>query len=407
MAAVGEPEERAFRGAARAFLAAWAPPEVPGAPAAFGAFRPDPAAEQELVAAGRAWQRTKFDRGWAGIDWPRLYGGRGGTAVEDAIFRQEEARWVPPWLCHNLGIAIAGPPVLEHGTEEQRRRLVPAMLAGDAVWCQLFSEPGAGSDLGAVATAAVRDGRDWVVNGQKVWSSKAHFADHGLLVARSDPAADKYRGITCFTLDMRSAGIEVRPIRQMNGACHFNEVFLTDVRIPAEDVLGDPDRGWAVALATLSGERRALGGLAGGPPVSELVALARRHGATGDRLVRQRLAEADAGARLLDLLGRRLGRADIDGRPPGPEGSVGKLLLARQVARTASLGVDLQGPAGMLAGEAAADRGAWESEFTGYHAYSIGGGTDEIQRTTIGERVLGLPPEPRPDKAVAFRDIPR
>ncbi|HUJ67119.1 MAG TPA: acyl-CoA dehydrogenase family protein, partial [Acidimicrobiales bacterium] len=244
------PEDAAFRAEANEFLAAFAPPRKPGDDVDTTMFVVDPGAERDMVARGRAWQRVKFDHGWAGIHWPEAYGGRGGTVRQDLIFREEEQKFVSVWLTHNLGHAVAGPPILQHGTEDQKRRFLPPMLRGDTVWCQLFSEPAAGSDLGAVRTAAVRDGEEWVVNGQKVWSSKAHFSDWGLLVTRTDFDADKYRGITCLVVDMRSPGVEVRPIRQINGACHFNEVFLTDVRVPSGHVIGAPDRGWGVALST-------------------------------------------------------------------------------------------------------------------------------------------------------------
>jgi alkylation response protein AidB-like acyl-CoA dehydrogenase len=257
-----------------------------------------------------------------------------------------------------------------------------------------------------VRTAAVRDGDEWVVNGQKVWSSKAHFSDWGLLVARTNFDADKYRGITCFVLDMRSPGVEVRPIRQINGACHFNEVFLSDVRVPHANLIGAPDGGWGVALSTLHGERTAIGGVGGGPAIDELLALARRGGVASDRVLRERVAAVYSRARVFLFL-REWARHGAGGYlKPGLEGSVLKLFLSQYVAGSSALAVDLLGAAGMLAGADAPDRGRWSTELVGHFSYRIGGGTDEMQRNLIGERVLGLPPDQRVDKGVPFRQIP-
>ncbi len=400
------PEDAAFRAEAKAFLAAFAPPKKPGDEVDTTMFVVDRDAERDMVARGREWQRVKFDRGWAGIHWPEAYGGRGGTVSQDLIFRAEEQKFVSVWLTHNLGHAIAGPPILQYGTEDQKRRFIPPMLRGDTVWCQLFSEPAAGSDLGAVRTAAVRDGDEWVVNGQKVWSSKAHFSDWGLLVTRSDFDADKYLGISCFILDMRSPGVEVRPIRQINGACHFNEVFLSDVRIPHGNLIGNPDQGWSVALATLQGERTTIGAVGGGPAIDELLALAWQVGVRGDRVLRERVAAVYSRARVFIFLREWTRNGEGGYLKPGLQGSVLKLFLSQHVAGASALAVDLLGAAGMLTGDDAPDRGRWATELVGHFSYRIGGGTDEIQRNVIGERVLGLPPDQRVDKGVPFRQIP-
>ena len=366
----------------------------------------DEAEELDFVRRGRAWQRTKFELGWAGINWPERYGGRGRTDIEDGIFREEEARVVSPWLTHNLGFGIAGPAIMAYGTDDQKNCLLPAMLRGDDVWCQLFSEPSAGSDLGGVRTSAVYDGGEWVVNGQKIWSSKAHFSDRGLLVTRSDANATKYKGITCFALDMRTVGVEVRPIRQMNGAAHFSEVFFSDVRIPASDVIGEVHAGWPTALSTLAGERSLIGVVGGGISTDDVIDVARRTERLGKPHVRDAVVAVYIRSEILKYLGYRVRTAAHQQRAPGPESSVMKLALSDHVTKTTSLILQLLGPAGTLSGADAFDAGRWQMQFLGGAAYRIGGGTDEIQRNTIAERVLNLPTEPRVDKGVPFREIP-
>jgi alkylation response protein AidB-like acyl-CoA dehydrogenase len=400
------PEDEAFRAEARAFLQEHAPPRHASEAGEHTMFVIGEEEETDMVRRGRAWQRTKYEHGWAGIDWPKEYGGRGGTAVEDGIFRDEEQHFVSPWLTHNLGFGMAGTTLLRFGNEAQKKRFLPEMLSGDSVWCQLFSEPNAGSDLGGVRTSAVRDGDVFIVNGLKVWSSRANLSDWGLLVARTDFEDTKYRGITVFVLDMRTPGVEVRPIKQLNGSTHFNETFLTDVHIPAENVVGEVHKGWGVALGTLGGERSIIGSLHAGPQFDELVALARRSGSTDDPVVRQRLAEAYTRIQVLAYLGYRVQTTALKGIAPGPESSITKLFIAEHVNRTGELALDLLGAAGTLAGDDGPDHGRWSFEFLANVAYRIGGGTDEVQRNTIGERVLGLPSEPRVDKGVPFRLIP-
>jgi alkylation response protein AidB-like acyl-CoA dehydrogenase len=398
--------DSAFRSEARQFLQRHAPPRHASEAGEHTMFVIGEDEEREMVRRGRAWQRIKYEHGWAGIDWPKEYGGRGGTATQDAIFRDEERRFVSPWLTHNLGFGMAASTLLRFGTESQKKRALPEMLSGDAVWCQLFSEPNAGSDLGGVRTSAVRDGDVWVVNGQKVWSSRANLSDWGLLVARSDFDETKYRGITVFVLDMRTPGIEIRPIEQLNRSTHFNEVFFTDVQIPSENVVGEVHNGWGVALGTLGGERSIIGSLHAGPQFHELVALAHRANVADDAVVRQRLAEAYTRIQVLAYLGYRVQTSALKGIAPGPESSITKLFIAEHVNRTGELALDLLGAAGTLADADGADNGRWSFEFLTNLAYRIGGGTDEMQRNTIGERVLGLPSEPRVDKGVPFRLIP-
>jgi len=300
---------------------------------------------------------------------------------------------------------MAGPTIIARGTDEQRRRFLPPMRRGDEVWCQLFSEPGAGSDLAGLSTRAVRDGDEWVVNGQKVWTSGAHDSDLGILLARSDPDQPKHRGITYFLVDMRSPGVEVRPLRQMTGASHFNEVFLTDVRIPHDRVLGEVNGGWAVAMTTLANERTMMGGGSSGPVVADLIELARACGADQDPTVRQGLAASWSRAQIMRYLGYRSRTRAAHGLPPGAEASVRKLVAAWNLKRNGELALAVQGAAGMLLDGDAPVGGRWQQSFLSAPSIRIAGGSDEIQRNVMGERVLGLPAEPRVDKDRPFREL--
>jgi alkylation response protein AidB-like acyl-CoA dehydrogenase len=344
----------------------------------------------------KAWQRTLFDGGWAGITWPVEYGGRGASAIEAAIFNQEQARFDVATGIFAVGIGMVGPTLIAHGSPEQRSAFLGTLLRGEDVWCQLFSEPGAGSDLAGLATRAVLDGDTWVVNGQKVWTSGAHFSDYGILLARTDPAQPKHRGITCFIVDMRTPGIEIRPLRQITGVAHFNEVFLTDVAIPAANVIGAPNEGWGVALTTMANERNVIGGGVG-VAFADLATLASSAGRAGDPIVRQDLAAAYTRWELIRFLGYRVQTALSRGRQPGPESSILKLFYSQHLARTADLAMTMQG----------VRPGSWDTYFLNQWSSRIGGGTDQIQRNIIGERVLGLPSEPRQDKGVPFNELVR
>lgn len=294
-------------------------------------------------------------------------------------------------------IALVGPTLEAHGTPAQQERYLPPLLRGDEVWCQLFSEPGAGSDLAGLQTRAIRDGEEWVVNGQKVWTSSAQYADFAILIARTDIDVPKHRGITYFVLDMHSAGVEVRPLRQIDGAAEFNEVFLTDVRVPHANVVGEVNGGWAVAHTTLANESTMIGSSGGvDDDVDALICLARTTGVASDPLLRQRIADVYIRSRILRLLAERAG---IDG-------SVLKLLWAEAGARAAEIGVAAQGPLGMLF-EDAPDAGHWQRQLLRQFHWRIGGGTEQIHRNMIGERTLGLPAEPRVDKDVPFRELVR
>jgi alkylation response protein AidB-like acyl-CoA dehydrogenase len=397
------PEEAAWRKQVRDWLSGRATLRTTEDRSAFGDR--SPAQEAEHVARARAWQRTLHEGGYAGITWPKQYGGRGGSAWQAMIFNQEQAAFAVDTGPFTVGVAMAGPTLIAHGNEEQKARYLDAMLRGDKIWCQLFSEPGAGSDLAGLATRAVRDGDEYVVNGQKVWTSGAHYSDLAILLARTDPEQPKHRGITYFVVDMRSEGIDVRPLRQLTGGSHFNEVFLTDVRIPAANVVGEPNNGWRVAMTTLANERTAIGGGGGGVRFAEIQRLAARFGLSGDPIVRQRLASLYTDLELLKYLGFRIQTALSQGRPPGPESSVLKLAYSRHVAALGDMVLAVAGPAGALAGADAPDAGYWQLRFLGQYGVRIGGGTDEVQRNVIGERVLGLPGEPRADKDLSFREL--
>ena len=350
----------------------------------------------------RRWQGILADAGWGAPTWPVEYGGRGFGPVESAIWEQEKARIGANLPFDVPGFGMAGPTIASHGSDEQKSRHLRPMLRGEELWCQLFSEPGAGSDLASLTTRAERDGDEWVVTGQKVWSSGAADADWGILLARSDFDAPKHRGLVYLLVDMRSPGIEVRPIRQMDGASHFSEVFLEDVRVPDENRLGEAGEGWGVAVTTLMHERVSLGaGTAGfAVPFERLVELAReRSSERPDFLTRQSLVRVYTSNRILEFLNRRILAKLARGQIPDAEGSIMKLVLANLVTDSASLGVDILGPGGMVLGGEGV-----QQALLGSKAFHLGGGTDEVQRNLIGERVLGLPREPRPDKELPFRE---
>ena len=316
---------------------------------------------------------------------------------------------------------MVAPTILVHGTDAQKEQFLPPMARADHQWCQLFSEPGAGSDLAGLTTRAERDGDEWVVNGQKVWSTFAHVADYGMLLARTDVDQPKHRGITYFLFDMHQPGVEVRPLRQMTGDAEFNEVFLTDARVPHANVLGQVNGGWSVAMTTLANERAMMGGgTAGRRPrtdddtnvaflmgVRGLIALARDRGRTHDALVRQGLADAWMREEIMRYLGLRIQAAARLGRDASAPASIMKLYSAKQTKRVAELALALEGPYGALAAPDAPAGGAWQRTFLFAPALRIAGGSDQVQRNVMGERVLQLPAEPRTDKGIPFRDVPK
>jgi alkylation response protein AidB-like acyl-CoA dehydrogenase len=397
------PEEAEFRAQARAWLDANAPRR--GEP---GEFASDTAHGDDFVKACKAWQARLHEAGWAGITWPTAYGGRGLGPAFEQIFHDEQAAYGVSSAMFAVGIGMAGPTIVEHGTEAQKSRFLPALLGGEEVWCQLFSEPGAGSDLAGITTRAERDadGTGWVVNGQKVWTSYARHSDFGILLARTNPDRPKHRGITYFLLDMSTPGIEVRPIPQMNGSSEFNEVFLTDVRVPDDRVLGTVDDGWRVAMSTLASERGLVG--TDWPGFAELLTAARTARLTGDPVTRQRLVEVYTGEQLLRFLGYRAKTALGRGEPLGALASSINLVFASHLKRTGDVVLSVLGPHGLVHGGNGGDGEAdadWTYLFLTWPCVRIASGTDEIQRNILGERTLGLPSEPRVDKDVPFRDL--
>ncbi|RAY16270.1 acyl-CoA dehydrogenase [Actinomadura craniellae] len=400
-------EEALFRAEARTWLAEHAPPFSGTVNARLhfgwgGTAAAYEEAERAAARAAQAWQARLHEGGWAGIAWPKAFGGRGGTPIQEAIFAEEAAAFdvsVGPLL---IGLAMVGPTLMRHGTAAQRRDHLARLLHGETVWCQLFSEPAAGSDLAALRTRAVRDGADWVVDGQKVWTSGAGVADWAILLARTDLDAPKHRGITYFLLDMRTPGIEIRPLRQMNGSYHFNEVFLDGVRIPADNVVGEADAGWKVVHTTLASERAMIGG-GGGARAGGLLALARERGRLADPSVRRAVARVHTLDETLRYLGLRARTALSKGVPPGPEASIMKLLVARRAQEAADAGLLIEGTAGLALGPGGGDE--WQRLLLTAQGLRIGGGTDSIQRNAVAERVLGLPREPAPDRDVPFREL--
>jgi alkylation response protein AidB-like acyl-CoA dehydrogenase len=401
------PADAEFRLAARAFLREHAKPKPPGASTSPLGKEMSAELEAAHVQECRDWQATLAANGWAGITWPAEYGGRGGTVAQARIFAQEESRFLVSSGVFMVAIGMVGPTIISHGTEAQKDYFLRRMLNGEHVWCQLFSEPGAGSDLAGLTTRAELDGDELVVNGQKVWTSGAHFSDWGMMLARTNWDVPKHQGISWIAVDMRSPGIEVRPLRQITGHAHFNEVFLTDVRVPAENVVGEIDKGWGVALTTLGNERQMIGGGGSGIGFKSLLALARQCGRTKDPTTRQELAKSYTRFEVLNWLGQRAKARAKVGLPPGPEVSVMKLAVSQRVAADGDLALSLEGPDGMLIGADAPDDGTFQQLFLNQWSVRIGGGTEQIQRNVLGERVLGLPGEARPDKTAAFRELPR
>jgi alkylation response protein AidB-like acyl-CoA dehydrogenase len=397
-------DEREFALQARAWLASVLPPRRDDETSGWGDGSDDVSVfhdltfqeERDLLERAMAWQRTKFDAGYGAITWPAEFGGAGlGPEYEQAFRREQAAFQTPPGHeTFSVTLGLIAPTIRVYGTSAQKRRFILPFLRTEQLCCQLFSEPGAGSDLASLRTSAVRDGDEWVINGQKVWSSGAQYARWGELIARSDTGASKHAGLTAFLLPMDAPGVEVRPIRQMSGGSSFNEVFFTDVRIPDDLRLGDEGTGWKVALTTLSFERAgAGGGRAVGGSWSRLLALAQHLEATGDPLVRQRLAAVYAHQRVRRLVAERVEHRARSGQQPGPEGSIGKLLWTRAMTEIS------EAVAGLLGCRLIADTGewgtyAWREHVLGAPGYRIAGGSDEVQRNIIGERVLGLPKEP-------------
>jgi alkylation response protein AidB-like acyl-CoA dehydrogenase len=358
-----------------------------------GYARPEDPAER--VRFARWWQRRLFEGGWAGLHWPRAYGGRGASAIEQLLFAEEYARAGAPSLIDiGVGPGLVGPTLIAHGTEAQRRRFLRPILTGEEVWCQGFSEPGAGSDLAACRTRAELRGDVFRVTGQKIWTSYARFADWCILLVRTDPQAPKHRGLTFLLLDMRSPGITIRPLVEMTGEAWFNEVFFDDVRVPRENMVGQLNEGWTIAITTLAHERGGAAPharLAG--ELGEVVGLARRLGAAADPRARQALAELAIETEILRLLTYKQVSTVMRTGHPGPEGSCLKLVWSELDVRLKELAIGLEGPYAAVArgGPHAIDGGRWQHEYLWSRAATIYAGTSEIQRNIIAQRVLGLP----------------
>jgi alkylation response protein AidB-like acyl-CoA dehydrogenase len=390
------PEQRSFRDEVRAWLRGNMPREWT---ARLAASSDVPRAEAyDLL---RDWQRRLHAAGFIGLTWPREYGGRGLTFMEEMILAEEMALAKAPPVLNILGIGMAGPTIIAYGTEEQKKRYLPKILSADEIWCQGYSEPNAGSDLASLQTRAVRDGREYVVNGQKVWTSLAHTSDWMMLLARTDPDAPRHKGITYFLLDMHLPGVTVKPLRQITGDAEFNEVFFDGVRVHDSQVLGGVNNGWAVGMTTLMYERLALGfGLQMRLRIAldGLIEMARRaekagHAVTKDPVLRQKIAQLWIDTECLKYTGARAITRLLKGEMPGPEASTGKMGWVETHQRLQELAMEIQGPYAQLVkgSDWAVEDGLWQHAFLRSRANSIEGGTTEIQKNIIGERVLGLP----------------
>ncbi len=393
-----DPEEAAFRAEARAWLADHAGPYRVGIDPASPSVVFAEVADTAHLARGVAWQRELHAGGWAGLGWPVEHGGRDLPAALQAVWAEELSAVGAPPPVNLIGEAVAGPTILAHGSAEQQSRFLRPILTAEELWCQLFSEPDAGSDMAAVTTTATREGDGWLVEGHKTWTSGAHYADLAIVLARTDWDVAKHEGCTFFVLDMRQPGVNVRPVRQMTGGSAFSEVILNGARIPDVNRLGPPGGGWAVAMTALANERLHLGlGLArAGGSVERLLAELRPRGVADDPIVRQLAAQLVIEARCAKHLAWRM----VDGTSPGAEAALAKLASGRVARRYDELAVAMRG-AGAMVHDGHTFRELWAP------ATRIAGGTDEVLRNVIAERVLGLPAEPRADTHVPFRDVPR
>jgi alkylation response protein AidB-like acyl-CoA dehydrogenase len=406
------PEEAAFRAEVRAWLDANAPKELEGE-LKRASFASSGIESVDPMAASKAWQKKKAEGGWACLHWPKEYGGRAATPIERVIFNQEEGPYGALSGPFIIGHGMCGPTVMAWADEDWKRKLLPPLAAGEDIWCQLFSEPAGGSDLAGLRTKAekAKDGSgDWIINGSKVWTSGAQHSQWGLLITRTDPDVPKHKGLTMFFLRMDSPGVEVRPIKQANGQSGFNEVFFNDVRIPDSQRLGAVGQGWEVSLTTLMNERLSIGsGMSNGFPELFRYCLETEIDgapATDDANVRSKLAQFAVRQSGLKYTGMRAISALSKGETPGPENSIGKLVAGANMQELAMFALDLQGQAGVVWDETSPQNGRFQGMLMRSPATRIEGGSDEILKNIIGERVLGLPGDIRVDKNVAFKDIP-
>ena len=403
------PEEAAFRAEARAWLEANAKPKVKREVSDPMDERSDPAAMKRA----KEWQKTKADQGYARITWPKGMGGIGGTPMQSIIFGQEESKYdVPTGAAFAIGLGMCIPTVMAYCGDETKARYVKPAVEGQEIWCQLFSEPAGGSDVAALRTKAEKNGDIWTINGSKIWTTGAQFSDYGLLLTRTDANVPKHKGLTMFHLSMKTPGVEVRPIKQASGASGFNEIFFTDVKIPDSQRVGEVGQGWQVALTTLMHERLAVGGgQGGGLDVPQLVALAREleledGPAIKNAAVREKIADWYVRSAGLKYTTLRTMTALSRGQQPGPEASIAKIVVASKLQDLSAFAMELEGEAGVMTGDDAPMHGAFQAGWLGAPGLRIAGGTDEILRNIIAERVLGLPGDIRVDKDVPFNKVP-
>jgi len=388
------PEEEAFRQEVRCWLEANLPADYDP-----DAYFSNPDVEQRVQGA-LAWQEKLYEGGWAGLSWPKEYGGRGASVIEQQIFNEEISRARAPMTAINfIGVAMVGPTIIHCGTEAQKKRYLPKILSSEEIWAQGFSEPGAGSDLAALSTTAVDQGDHFLVNGQKTWTSLAHYSDFIYLLARTNKDVPKHKGISAFVVDLKSPGITVRPLVQLTGDADFNEVFFEDVKVPKENLIGGLDDGWNVAITTLMFERAGMGGgMELEHVLNQLVSLARRTlrggvAAARDPWVRQNIAQFLIEFNAVKYTDLRALSKQLKGEMPGWEGSICKLGSSDLNLRATAFAADLLGPYGQLTRESpqAVDQGAWIRQVLMARALTIGGGTSEIQRSILATRALGLP----------------
>jgi alkylation response protein AidB-like acyl-CoA dehydrogenase len=394
----------AYRASARA----WLETKV----AEFGAQARMGLNEDQDIALGRRWQDAKFEAGYAGIAWPREHGGQGLSPLEKLAFEQEEIKHGFPNNYFGISLGMPVPIMLRYASSNWGRERAEAALRGQEIWCQLFSEPGAGSDLAGLRTKATLDGDDWLISGQKLWTSYAHLSEYAVIVVRTDPTVLKHRGLTYFWLDMRSPGVTVRRVKLADGDSHVNEVFFDDVRVPDSQRMGAIGGGFGVAMETLFIERYIATDPSGfGPPLSGFIDMVRNceingRPASEDGRIRREIARNHAMRSALESINRRAQLAIQAGMEPGPEGSLHKLVSVRSRQRLSELAIDVQGAAGLLSHEGATPRNDWALSWMNAPTGRIAGGADEMLLNTIAEKILGLPQDHRPDKAVPFDQIP-
>ena len=404
------PSEASFRAEVRAWIQANAPTELLAELALAGYGQP-PLRSGDVIAKSKAWQKKKSDAGWACIHWPADFGGRGASPIERVIWQQEEGAFAKLAGIFLIGQGMIGPTLMAYAAAPHQQRFLPPLASGEEIWCQLFSEPAAGSDLAGLRTRAEPSGDAWIINGQKIWTSGAHYANYGMILTRTDGTAAKHEGLTMFFLDMKSPGIEIRPIKQLNGQSGFNEVYFTDVRVPDHQRLGAVGQGWRVSLTTLMNERLSIGaGMPTGFP--EMLDFCCNFD-TGDGLaiddaaVRSKLATWAVRTSGLKYTAYRSISALSKGQTPGPENSIGKLVAGQTLQEIAAFALDLQGASGVLVDTAQTSAAArFQAMLLRSPATRIEGGTDEILRNIIAERVLGLPADLRADRGLPFNQIP-